>query len=380
MNSKRSVLLLILLLSAFLPAFLDGRATDAARQFATPAVTVPTPSAPLYTEQFIEATPASRSLHVPALTELASGDLLAVWKAAKSDLSAVTLMAATYDRRAGRWGAVRQVTSSRRTERELGRLVTTLTNPVLATAPDGTVTLFYVTAWYKWSTTAVALKTSTDHGETWSPARRIVANPVGNLGTLVKAPPVRYTDGSLGVPAYQEFLGVVPQLLRVSSGGELLDKVRIHRSEDALQPSVVPLDGQEAVAFMRNSAKGPVFLARTRDGGRTWGPLQPIGLPNPNAAVMGLRLRDGGLLLVFNNSPRSRVHLSLALSRDGGNRWVVLHEFEVGQRLWSGALENFSYPYVVQSSDGIVHVAYVWRLAHVKHVSFNEAWIRALER
>jgi predicted neuraminidase len=108
--------------------------------------------------------------------------------------------------------------------------------------------------------------------------------------------------------------------------------------------------------------------------------VQPIGLPNPDSAVMGLRLQDRGLLLVFNNSSKSRDGLSLALSRDGGERWLVLHRFEADMRDHHGALENFSYPYVVQSSDGIVHVVYVWRVTHVKHVSFNEAWIRELER
>lgn len=377
----RALLPAALLSAAFLPALLDGWESDAARRFALRAVaTVPPSSTPLYAERFIEMNPASRSLHVPALTELANGDLLAVWKAAKSEDRAVTFNAATYDRRAGSWGPVRLVTTSRRTESELGRVVTTLTNPVLVTAPDGTVSLLYVTAWGKWSTAAITLKTSTDRGETWTAARRIVTSPVANLGTLVKTAPVLYTDGSFGVPAYQELLGVLPQLLHFSAGGELLDKRRIDRSQVAMQPSIVPLHAREAVAFMRNSAKGSILLARTGDAGRSWSPVRPIGLPNPDSAVMGLRLQDGGVLLVFNNSATSRDSLALALSRDGGERWVVLHGFEADMRDGHGALENFSYPYVIQSSDGIVHVVYVWRVTRVKHVSFNEAWIRGLER
>ena len=370
----------LLLAGAFAPALLAASAPIAPRHFAMPAVTAPASAAPFYRERFIEDTPTSRSLHVPALTELANGDVLAVWKAAKSDLAAVTLIAATFDRGADRWGSVRAVTTSRRTEQELGRMVTTLTNPVLATAPDGTVSLLYVTAWFRWSTAALTVKTSTDHGHTWTTARRIVANPVGNLGTLVKGAPVRYTDGSLGVPAYQEYAGVLPQLLLLSSGGELLDKIRIHRGKTAMQPSLVPLDAHDAVAFMRNSAKGSMLLARTGDAGRTWTHVERVGLPNPNSTVMALRLRDGAILLVFNNSPSWREHLSLALSRDGGTRWKVLHEFEVGQMHWDGSLENFSYPYVIQTSDGLVHVAYVWRQRRVKHVSFNEAWIHERER
>ena len=375
-----AALLALLLSVVFLPAFLGGRASDTARRFAMPVARIPASPTPFYTERFIDAEPASTSLHVPTLTELPGGNLLAVWKAAKVAERPVALNAATYDLRAGRWGPVRQVTTSEQTEAELERVVTTFTNPVLVNGAGGTVMLFYVTSWHKWSMAAITVKSSTNGGKTWTLARRVVSSPVGNLGTLVKAAPVPYADGSIGLPAYQEFYGVLPQFLRFSPDGRLLDKVRIQRADAAFQPSIVPVNEHEALAFMRSSVKGSVLLARTPDAGRSWTPIRSIGLPNPNSPVMALRLRDGSLLLAFNDSPRWRENLSLALSRDGGERWVVFHRFEVGLRDEHGALENFSYPYVIQSADGTVHVLYVWRLAHVKHVSFNEAWIAERSR
>jgi predicted neuraminidase len=343
-------------------------------------VTAEAGALPLYSERFIAASPSPQSLDTPALSELPSGDLLAVWKAARSENASVALLAARYDRRAEAWRQVRRVTSSRGTQKELGRPVATLSNPVLLTRPDGAISLFYVTAWWEWSTASVTLKTSTDHGDTWAPARRIVTSPVANLGTLVKMAPVLYTDGSVGVPAYQELMGVFPQLLRVSADGSVVDKVRIHRGQVALQPSIVPLDGQEAIAMMRNYGRGSVLVARTRDAGQSWSPVEAIGLPNPNSPVMGVRLRDGAILLAFNNSVSSRDNLSLALSRDGGWRWTILHTFEEGDRTTDGSLVNFGYPYVIRASDGVVHLVYSWHHTHVKHVSFNEAWIRHLAR
>jgi predicted neuraminidase len=255
-------------------------------------------------------------------------------------------------------------------------VVRTLANPVLLTERDGTVNLFYVTAWGRWSTASIALKTSTDRGETWSSARRIVTSPVANLATLVKTEPFRYTDGSIGVPAYHEFVGVFPQLLRLSPDGDVIDKVRIHRGQEALQPSIVPLDERRGLALMRNAEKGRILIARTDDAGLTWGPVQRLDLPNPNAPVMGVRLRDGAVLLVFNNSPHSRERLSLALSSDGGERWTIFHAFEDQVLSKDRAiLDNYGYPYLLQASDGMVHVVYPWRLTHLKHVSFNHAWI-----
>ena len=373
---SRTLLPLLVLSAVFLPALLSGWRSEESRRFESPAVTADAGALPLYSERFIVASPSPRHLHTPALSELASGDLLAVWKASRSKDASVALLAASYDRRAEVWRPARQVTSRLGTQKELGRPVATLANPVLLTRPDGTVSLFYVSAWWSWSTASVTLKTSTDHGETWTPARRIVTSPVANASTLVKAAPVLYTDGSVGVPAYHELVGLFPQLLRVSAGGSLVEKVRIHRGQGSLQPSIVPIDDREAIALMRNSRKGSVFVARTRDAGQSWSPVEALDLPNPNSPVMGVRLQDGAVLLVFNDSAESRENLSLALSRDGGRRWTSIHTFEEGERGTGGFRANFSYPYMIRASDGVVHLVYSWHQTYIKHVSFNETWIR----
>ena len=377
------LLLGAVLVIAFMPPLLASWPAEPPRRFASPAPPADGGPAPLYTERFIDPVPSWPSLHNPTLGALANGDLLAVWKVGEADNSGaagVALHAATLAHGAAAWGPTRLVTSRRRTQRELGRLVGTLANPVLIDERDGVVRLLYVTAWAKWSTSALAMKTSRDHGVTWSPARRIVANPFGNLATLVKAAPVPFADGTVGVPAYHEFFGVFPQLLRFSADGELLDRVRIDRGQVALQPSIVPLDERHGVALLRNADKGRILMSRTRDAGVHWDPVKPIGLPNPNAPVMAVRLSDGALLVVFNNSPVSRDALSLALSRDGGAQWHVLHSFENNERQHDGAVVNFSYPGLLRASDGIIHLIYVWRDRGVKHVAFNEAWLRERAR
>ncbi|MET0850732.1 MAG: sialidase family protein [Candidatus Rokuibacteriota bacterium] len=381
-SALRRALLPLLAALAFVPAVLSGWRPEEPRRFGALPPPSSGPEEPArYVERFIEARPSPRSLHTPTVTELPGGDLIAVWKAARSGDAPVVLSAARFDRRAGAWGTPWPVTTSHRTERELGRVVSTFTNPVLFTRGDGEVSLVYVTAWWEWSSSSVALKTSRDEGRTWTPARRLVTSPVANAGTLVRAAPVRYRDGSVGVPAYHELVGVFPQMLRLSASGEVLDRTRMHRGQVALQPSVAPLDDRHAVALMRNYLKGQVYVTRTEDAGASWGAVTEAGLPNPNAPVMAVRLRDGAILLVFNNSRNSRERLSLALSRDGGGRWSVFHGLEEGVLDHEGNLANFGYPYAIQSADGTVHVFYVWhQLTHVKHVSFNEAWIRERAR
>jgi alpha-L-rhamnosidase len=83
-------------------------------------------------------------------------------------------------------------------------------------------------------------------------------------------------------------------------------------------------------------------------------------LPNPSSGIDGVTLADGRHVLIYNPTERGRSPLVAGVSRDG--------------RTWTKAatLEDqpgeYSYPAVIQSSDGNVHVTYTWRRERIKHV------------
>ena len=71
-------------------------------------------------------------------------------------------------------------------------------------------------------------------------------------------------------------------------------------------------------------------------------------------------LKDGRALLVYNDTPRGRTPLSVAMSKEGST-WtnVVTLENQPGE---------YSYPAVIQTSDGKVHVTYTWKRQRIRHV------------
>ena len=83
-------------------------------------------------------------------------------------------------------------------------------------------------------------------------------------------------------------------------------------------------------------------------------------LPNPSAGIDAVALKDGRALLVYNHTETARSPLNVAVSLDG--------------KSWSAALilENqpgeYSYPAVIQTADGLVHVTYTWKRERIKHV------------
>ena len=200
-------------------------------------------------------------------------------------------------------------------------------------------------------------KTSTDDGKTWSAAEKL---PAGILGPI-KNKPVQLANGDILAGSSTENNGWQVHFERSTDGRAWTSTPPINdgRTIGAIQPSIlVHKDGRlEAVGRTR---QGKVFATWSSDQGKTWGPLELLDLPNPNAGIDAVTLKDGRFVMVYNHTASGRSPLNVAVSADGKN-WtpVLVLEDEPGR--------EFSYPAVIQTSDGKVHVTYTWRRQRIKH-------------
>ena len=71
----------------------------------------------------------------------------------------------------------------------------------------------------------------------------------------------------------------------------------------------------------------------------------------------------------FNDSALVRENLRLAVSSDGGTRWVRIATLE------DAPGGDFGYPSLLQGSEGMIHCVYTWNRRAIKHAYFNQAWI-----
>ena len=194
-------------------------------------------------------------------------------------------------------------------------------NPVLFKPKAGALTLYYRVGpspreWWG------EVRTSADAGQTWSHARKL---PAGILGPI-KNKPVQLANGTIVSPSSTE-------------SGDTLPKWRIHfeRSNDrgatwistapsyatdvnAIQPTILVHRERRLQALVRTQA-AKIFETWSTDNGATWSPLAPTELPNPNVGIDGITLRG-----------------------------------------------EYSYPAVIQTRDGLVHITYTWKRRRIKHV------------
>ena len=230
-------------------------------------------------------------------------------------------------------------------------------NPVLFQPKSGSLMLFYKIGpdpdkWWG------LVRTSDDNGKTWSDARRL---PDGIFGPI-KNKPVQLANGDILCPTSTEDKGWRVHFERSKDGGKTWqagEAINDGKEIGAIQPSVLFHSGGRLQAVGR-TRQGKVFEVWSNDGGVTWGNMTLTGLPNPNSGTDAVTLCDGRHLLVYNHTSKGRSPLNVAVSRDGKN-WqsALVLESEPGE---------YSYPAVIQTADGLVHITYTWKRKKVKHV------------
>jgi predicted neuraminidase len=237
-------------------------------------------------------------------------------------------------------------------------------NPVLFGPAKGPLLLFYKVGPSP-STWWGMVMASTDHGRTWGAPRRL---PDGILGPI-KNKPVQLANGDIIAGSSTEHDGWRVHMERSTDQGvtwTATPALNDGRQMGAIQPSILVHPKGRLQAIGRSRTSGRIFDMWSDDAGRTWSPLAMTDLPNPNAGIDAVTLADGRHLVVYNHTPKGRSPLNVAISSDG-RRW------EAGLVIEDEPGREFSYPAVIQTRDGLVHITYTWRRERIRHVVIDPA-------
>jgi len=212
------------------------------------------------------------------------------------------------------------------------------------------------------------LKTSDDGGMTWSQANRL---PEGIIGP-VKNKPVP-AGGYLLCPSSTEDKGWQVHMEFTADNGltwERTDAINDTAKVEAIQPTI--LIHPDKIQILCRSTVGKILSSWSEDNGRTWSALIPIVLRNPNSGIDAVTLKDGRHLLIYNHLNNGRNMLNAAISENGVD-WKAAILLENDQKG-----KEFSYPAVIQTADGLVHVTYTWNRKQIKHVVIDPAKISSV--
>lgn len=217
---------------------------------------------------------------------------------------------------------------------------------------------------------------SSDDGRTWSDPQKIGEDPkVGHLLGPIKNKPIQLADGTIISPSSVELVdGEEVKWMthfEVSKDNgttwQVFGPINDGITFDAIQASILQHEDGRLQILCR-TRQNVISTSWSSDQGKSWSEMEATSLPNPSSGTDAVTLADGRHLLVYNHStregeePKARNILNLAISTDGID-WqpVMTLENEPNQ-------SGYSYPAIIQSKDGLVHVTYTYNRESVKYV------------
>ena len=363
---------------------------------------------------------ATTQNHAANLIALKNGDLLCAWFGGTQEgVPDISVYLSRLDAGSTAWtDPVRLSDDPTRSEQ----------NPILFETPEGKLWLIYTAQLSgHQNTSIVRRRISSDNGCSWGPIETLFDAP----GTFVRQPIVVAPDGAWLCPVFlcrvapgERWSGNddVSAVMRSVDGGATWRRHDVPDSVGCVHMNIQPLTDGSLVALFRSRWADHVYISRSRDG-IEWNAPQPLDLPNNNSSIQCVALASGDLALVFNPSSAAqskerraslyddiedaedngalvaqaastrgtafwgapRAPMTVAISKDGGRTWPSMRNLETGDGycMTNNSADKlnreFSYPSIVQSADGRLHIAFTYFRQRIKYVTVTEEWVAAGE-
>jgi len=350
--------------------------------------------------------------HAANLMQLGNGDLACVWFGGTQEgIPDISIWFSRLRPGADAWSPAEKLSDDATRSEQ---------NPMLFPAPDGRLWLLWTAQINgRQDTAIVRYRISGDDGRTWGQIATLIDEP----GTFIRQPIIVAHDGAWILPVFlcRTEPGVAwvgnddVSAVKISrDAGATWSHVEVPGSTGAVHMNVVDLGDDGLVALYRSRWADHVRLSRSLDEGFTWSAPEDTLLPNNNSSIQAVRLHDGQLALVHNHASRldardrrlslydeiedpdagttpttervgvptafwgaPRAPMTLSISPDGGRSWPTRIDVEEGDGFClsnnsrDSKNRELSYPSIVQTRDGRIHIAYTWFRKAIKHISLD---------
>lgn len=341
--------------------------------------------------------------HASNLLELDNGDLLCTWfGGSREGRSDISILISRLEKGTGKWSDPVVLDGNPNKSEQ---------NPILFKNPNGETWLVYTAQDLIFQDSAVVnYRISKDEGETWSNVETLFSDS----GSFVRNPPVILDNGDIVFPAYYSlksdtgFLGNDRSVVKITSDNGLTwREYDIPNSKGLVHMSIVKSDSA-LIGFFRSRKSDNIYQTKSLDNGHTWSIPEKTDLPNNNASIQCIRLNNGNLMIIFNDTnakndpPKEnrppwfdkadmekvtkegsdlgdaiwgviRSPLVVAVSEDEGNTWsqrkVIITKDDVDQAIDS---PEFSYPSIIQTKDNKIHISFTYLREWIRHVELPE--------
>ncbi|MDX8340483.1 sialidase family protein [Draconibacterium sp. IB214405] len=312
----------------------------------------------LVSESYISDTLQYAQCHASTIIETKNGLLLSFFGGQYERHPQVSIYTAAFEN--GQWQKPQKVAD--------GKIDTTYFptwNPVLFRNTNEQIDLFYKIGpspndWWG------MVEHSNDEGKTWSAPEKL---PNGILGPI-RNKPIQLNSGVILSPSSIEESHELwkAHIERSTDNGQTWTKITIPSPDSVkvIQPTLLVYPDESIQALLRSN-QNVVMESWSHDEGKSWSEVQPTTIPHPNSGIDAITLQSGAKLLVNNPLP-------------GGNSWEAGRNkldlyYSADGKIWNTIMHledepegEFSYPCIIQTTDGLIHITYTYNRRQIKHV------------
>jgi predicted neuraminidase len=308
------------------------------------------------TQEFIYTEAPFPSAHASTIVELKNGDMLSAWFGGSAEGKPDVAI----------WGA-RRSNGKWSDPVELAREPDIACyNPVYFHSADGKLWLYYKFGPHPSSWTA-GRRFSIDDGKTWSAIEHLPAGIYGPIRAKPLVLPNGIVVSGTSVESYKSWAVWIERSADNAQTWTRIGPIIAPASLTAagtygiIQPSVVRLKDGTLRLYARSTGQiAKICVSDSTDNGLHWTRVHTLDLPNPNSGLDAVALRDGRVVLIFNDTAKGRSPLNVAVSNDG-------EHFRVCRTLESDAAGEFSYPSMIQARNGDLCATYTWNRKRIRY-------------
>ena len=327
----------------------------------------PMPYIEKLSENFILPLDNSKMCHASTLVELSNGDIMAAWfQGSYEGAIDVAIWGSFYHE--NQWSNPQKLVIGFNRSNQIQEKSDTLAcwNPVLFKTPDNIIYLYYKVGKSprEWWGESISSK---DDGKTWS-SPTLLSPQLGP----VKNKPLITSKGTWLFPTSTETLEDWNVFVERSiDKGNTWNTIPVDTTNPAkvIQPTLLQYPDGSIHALCRSN-QNYILESVSRDDGKTWSPLTKTKILNPNSGIDAICKKNGVIYLVYNPMEsgkewvNGRNQLDIDISFDG-QEWFDIYHLENEK---SG---EFSYPAIIQTSDGLIHITYTYNRKNIKHIIFK---------
>ncbi|TDK32192.1 glycosyl hydrolase [Rhizobium deserti] len=189
----------------------------------------------------------------------------------------------------------------------------------------------------------------------------------------------------------------------------------LHQSTGCVHMSPVSIGDDKLAAVFRRRQADFVYHTESADGGRTWSAPQATDVPNNNSSIAAITLKDGRIAMICNptNAEMSadrraslydelgedddrpdadpdggcvpiwgvpRAPVAVCISDDGAKSFSqrIVIEDGPGTCLSNNSIDGhnreMSYPWLLEGTDGSLHITYTYHRRAIKYVRLAPGW------